>query len=445
FGLKRKNKSLKGIIEKIPISNPNIDVVPEISSLLKEIRATRNYNPTQEKLKELIKNKKNELLEFLSESNVVWEQVKSKEFFKPEYNFVYDFTVENSHNFIANGIIVHNTASAVKDDFGEGGWTLKAGALVLASGGLANIDEFDKMDKEDRSAMHEAMEQQMVSIAKAGIVTRFKTETSILAAANPKFSRFDPYEPFIKQIDLPSTLISRFDLFFMIRDVLDKVKDEEITASILKTHKAGEMMLQKGKRGKKETDEMEELKKLITPAIDTELLKKYISFARQKISPVLSAEAIKTLTDFYLGLREMGKKEGSYAATHRQLEGLVRLSEASARVRLSDTIEKSDAEKAVKLLKNSLQDVVTDPETGRIDMDIINIGTTHSKLTALRNVLNIVRQKSKEQDLVPIIEVIEEAKTLGLEKERVNEIISELKRKGELYEKKHGFISPVEK
>ncbi len=337
------------------------------------------------------------------------------------------------------------TASAVKDDFGEGGWTLKAGALVLASGGLSCIDEFDKMDKEDRSAMHEAMEQQMVSIAKAGIVTRFRTETSILAAANPKLSRFDPYEPFIKQIDLPSTLISRFDLFFMIRDVLDKVKDEEITSSILKTHKAGEMMLQEGKKGKKESKEMQELKKLITPLVDNELLKKYISYARQKISPVLSDDAIKTLSEFYLNLREMGKKEGSYAATHRQLEGLVRLSEASARVRLSDTVEKSDAEKAIKLLKNSLQDVVTDPETGRIDMDIINIGTTHSKLTAIRNVLNIIRQKSKEQDLVPIIEVIEEAKSIGLEKDKVNEIISELKRKGELYEKKHGFISPVEK
>ncbi|MFH1663790.1 MAG: minichromosome maintenance protein MCM [archaeon] len=336
------------------------------------------------------------------------------------------------------------TASAVKDDFGEGGWTLKAGALVLASGGLANIDEFDKMERDDRSAMHEAMEQQMVSVAKAGIVTRFKTETSILAAANPKFSRFDPYEPFIKQIDLPSTLISRFDLFFMIRDVLDRVKDEEITASILKTHKAGEMILQGKRTGRKDSKEMQELKALITPLIETWLMKKYISFARQKISPVLSDDAIKALSEFYLNLREMGKKEGSYAATHRQLEGLIRLSEASARVRLSDSVDKADAERAIRLLKNSLQDVVTDPETGRIDMDIINIGTTHSKMTAMRNVLNIIRQKAKEQDLVPIIEVIEEAKILGLEKDKVNEIISDLKRKGEIYEKKHGFISPVE-
>ncbi|MEK6821322.1 MAG: minichromosome maintenance protein MCM, partial [archaeon] len=130
------------------------------------------------------------------------------------------------------------TASAVKDDFGEGGWTLKAGALVLASGGMVMVDEFDKMEAEDRSAMHEAMEQGQVSVAKAGMVTRFKTDTSVLAAANPKLSRFDTYKPFFEQIDLPASLISRFDLFFMIRDTLDRGRDETIAAHILATHRA---------------------------------------------------------------------------------------------------------------------------------------------------------------------------------------------------------------
>ncbi|MBI5553216.1 MAG: minichromosome maintenance protein MCM, partial [Candidatus Diapherotrites archaeon] len=166
------------------------------------------------------------------------------------------------------------TASAVKDEFGEGQWTLKAGALVLASGGAAFIDEFDKMDTEDRSAMHEAMEQGMISVAKAGMVTRFKTDTSILAAANPKYSRFDPYQPFIEQINLPPTLISRFDLFFMLRDVLDHKKDEEISMHILQTHRAGELMLQKIKGKDKEAKELEKLKERITPKISGELLKK---------------------------------------------------------------------------------------------------------------------------------------------------------------------------
>jgi len=258
------------------------------------------------------------------------------------------------------------TATAVKDEFGEGGWTLKAGALVLASGGMAMVDEFDKMDPEDRSAMHESLEQQQISVAKAGIVTKFKTETSVLAAANPKYSRFDPYQPFIEQINLPPTLISRFDLFFMIRDVLDKTQDIEIAGFILKSHKAGEMMLQRKKHGIGKIDkELDALTEMITPKIKGELLKKYISYARQNIFPILSNEGMTNISDFYVHLRDQGRKEGTYAATHRQLEGLIRLSEASARVRLSDTIEKQDVDRAIRLVRTSLEDMVTDPETGK--------------------------------------------------------------------------------
>ena len=114
------------------------------------------------------------------------------------------------------------TASAEKDELADGAWTLKAGALVLAGGGIACIDEFDKMEKEDRAAMHEAMEQQTISVAKAGIVARFKCNTAILAAANPKFSRFDTYKPLGEQFDIPPTLVSRFDLIFPIQDVVDR-------------------------------------------------------------------------------------------------------------------------------------------------------------------------------------------------------------------------------
>ncbi len=217
FNLERKKNALRQIISSISKANTNMDTIPEISSLLKECKTDWNYSsgrikPTQNKLKELIKNKNNKLLGLLSEADIKWEQVLSKENFKPAYEFVYDYSVKDSHNFIANGIFVHNTATAVKDEFGEGGWTLKAGALVLASGGSCMADELDKLDPEERSAMHEAMEQGMISVAKAGIVTRFKADTSILAASNPKFSRFDPYSPIIEQINLPLSLMSRFDL-----------------------------------------------------------------------------------------------------------------------------------------------------------------------------------------------------------------------------------------
>jgi len=336
------------------------------------------------------------------------------------------------------------TATAVKDEFGDGGWTLKAGALVLASGGMAMVDEFDKMDPEDRSAMHEALEQQQISVAKAGIVTKFKTETSVLAAANPKYSRFDPYQPFIEQVNLPPTLISRFDLFFMIRDVLDRTKDLEIATHILKSHKAGEMALQRAKRGIGTKDkELEELEQLITPKITNELLKKFISYARQNIFPIMSNEGMQAISDFYISLRDQGRKEGSFAATHRQLEGLIRLAEASARVRLSNDVEPRDVERSIRLVRSSLEDLVTDPETGKIDIDIITSGQTHTQLSNLKKILSMIKEKAKEMDKVPIEEVIAEGKTMGMDAEKIRDIISKLQKQGDVYHPGHGFVKPT--
>jgi len=336
------------------------------------------------------------------------------------------------------------TATAVKDEFGEGGWTLKAGALVLASGGIAMCDELDKMDNEERVALHEAMEQGTISVAKAGIVTRFKTDTSILSAANPKFSRFDPFQPFIEQISLPPTLISRFDLFFMIRDILDRTRDSEIAAHIMKTHHAGARLADAKRHNRKLTKtELEEIEATVMPAIPKELLKKYISFARQNVFPTLSKEAIKTISEFYVNLREQGREEGSYAATHRQLEGLIRLSEASARVRLSDIVEKRDADRSIRLLKSSLRDLVTDPETGKIDIDIITSGQTHSQVEAMRKVLGIICAKDEEMDLVPEKDIIDEAESGGMDRNKAKDMIKKLERKGEIYRPKHGFIKPT--
>ena len=337
------------------------------------------------------------------------------------------------------------TCTAVKDEFGEGGWTLKAGALVLASGGIVMCDELDKMDAEERVALHESMEQGTISVAKAGIVTRFKTETSILAAANPKFSRFDPFQPFMEQLNLPATLISRFDLFFMIRDVLDRTLDSEIAAHILKTHQAGSKLSYAKRHGRKlKKGELKEIEEIVMPAIQKELLKKYISYARQNIFPTLTKEAIQTISDFYVDLRERGREEGSYAATHRQLEGMIRLAEASARVRLCDTVEKQDAERAIRLLKNSLRDVVTDPETGKIDIDIITTGQTHSQVEVMRKVLGLLREKDKEMDLVPLKEVLDEAESLGIERGKAEDIVRKLERKGEIYRPRHGYVKPTE-
>ena len=405
FITKRKSEALRKFVLNAKKENTNTDVVPGISEELKKARKSLGLsqfkmgvprttyqhlergdrNPSRETLQKIALG----LLEKMEKQNsydagvqesvlnihkqafsdLFWDRIETIRKI-PNEEWIYDVEAEQFHNFISNGIISHNSAilratdsiapksiyvagkttsgagisaSAVKDEFGEGGWTLKAGALVLASGGMAMVDEFDKMETEDRSAMHEALEQQRISVAKAGIVATFKTETSVLAAANPKYSRFDPYTPFIEQINLPPTLISRFDLFFMIKDVLDRTKDAEIAGHILKSHKAGEMMLQREKKGiNSKNQELEEIKELITPKISGDMLKKYISYARQNIFPILSNEAMSEIQEFYITLRDQGRKEGAYAATHRQLEGLIRLSEASARVRLCDVVERPD-------------------------------------------------------------------------------------------------------
>ena len=157
------------------------------------------------------------------------------------------------------------TASVVKDEFLKG-WALEAGALVLANNGIACIDELDKMSKEDTSAMHEALEQQTVTISKANIQATLKSATTVLAAANPKFGRFDPYEIISKQIDLPSTLINRFDLIFPIKDMPSEEGDSQLAQFILELHQ-------------------DVNKKTEFDTIDTDLMKKYISYARQTCRP----------------------------------------------------------------------------------------------------------------------------------------------------------------
>lgn len=365
----------------------------------------RNNSKSKEQLIEIIKIaarqkyenifRQIQSLERIINSDLKFLKIKKVEKIKnTDSAWVYDVTVEPTHTFVSCGLVLHNT----------------------------------------------------ISVAKAGIVTKFKSETSILAAANPKYSRFDLYRPFIEQIDLPASLISRFDLFFMIRDVLDRTKDSEIAMHILKTHRAGEMMLQRAKKGLgADTEELTQMKEQITPKISGELLKKYISYARQNIFPVLTETSQKELSEFYVGLRDQGRKEGAYSATHRQLEGLIRLSEASARVRLSDVVERQDVERSIRLVKTSLQDLVTDPETGKIDIDIITSGQTHTMLTNLKKILGIVREKAQELDMVPIEEIISEGKAQGIEADKVRDLLNKLQEKGDVYTPRHGFYKPTAK
>ena len=238
------------------------------------------------------------------------------------------------------------TAAAVRDEFGEGRWSLEAGTLVLASGGIACIDEIDKMSEEDRSAMHEAMEQQTISIAKAGINAQLKSKCSVLAAANPRRSRFDMAMPLPPQVNMPVSLLSRFDVFFIITDAPDPDRDKLLADRILESHRAGEALTPG------QVPEEETTRNLEGP-IDTRLLRLYISYAR-RLRPIMSHQAQTRIKEYYTRLRSvyhnLDDQDKTMPITPRQLESIIRLAEANAKMYLSETVDVRHAESAIELM-----------------------------------------------------------------------------------------------
>ncbi|MFQ5800689.1 MAG: minichromosome maintenance protein MCM [Candidatus Hydrothermarchaeales archaeon] len=301
------------------------------------------------------------------------------------------------------------TATAVKDEFGDGGWSLEAGALVLADRGIACIDEFDLMTNEDRSAMHEAMEQQTISIAKAGMLAQFSARTAILAAANPKFGRFDQYRPISEQINLPPTIISRFDLIFTVRDVIDDTRmiAKHILDSVISPAK-------------------------VSPPISPEFLRTYIAYARQHCFPTLTEEARKELEEYYIARRE-ASRDAAMPLTARQLWAVIRIARASARVRLSDVATVEDARNAIRLLDVSLQDVGMDLEAGTVDIDKIMTGVTKTQRDKIQIILGIIRELQKEYDNAKKSEITEMAEKKGIDKANVERLLELLVRDGEIY------------
>jgi replicative DNA helicase Mcm len=317
------------------------------------------------------------------------------------------------------------TAAVVKDEFLKG-WSLEAGALVLANRGLCCIDELDKMSTEDRSAMHEALEGQTVTISKANIQATLRAETTVLAAANPKFGRFDPYETIPKQIDLPPTLINRFDLIFAIRDMPNLEKDNEMVSFILNLHQ------------NPKTEEGE---------IASPLLRKYLAYARLRIHPKLTEGAVEEIKEYYLKMRLSGSVGGEIKTipiSARQLEALVRLSEASAKTRLGEKVTRKDARRAIDLVDYCLKQFGLDTETGLVDIDRISTGISSSERTKIISIREIISElESTLGKNIPIEDILREAAAKGMQEDKVEEAIEKLKRSGDIFEPRRGFISKI--
>jgi len=331
------------------------------------------------------------------------------------------------------------TAAAVKDNFGGGGWTLEAGALVLADMGVCGVDEMDKMDKDDRSSLHEAMEQQTISIAKAGICTTMKTRCSLLGAANPKYGRFDEFTPIGEQINMPPSLLSRFDVIFVLTDKPEKTYDHFLSNHILKAHQIGEKLLQNEHSGIDEDLDISS----VSPPISKELFIKSIAHAKRSIFPVLTPEAFEILQAFYERVRGLSTGDKPVPITARSLEALVRLSESVARSRLSKKIEKSDAERTIRLVDISLRQVAYDPNTGIFDIDGIATGTTREKRDIIRSLKEVIKAYSDSGSYPDEEKVVQTMKSRGFPEDKSRETIKKLKKDNELSEPKHGLLKVV--
>ncbi len=265
-----------------------------------------------------------------------------------------------------------------------------------------------------------------VTISKANIQATLRAETTVLAAGNPKLGRFDPYTPIPQQIDISPALLSRFDVIFVIRDLPNKTQDEAIASHVLEEHQ----------------------QKVVRDIIPPNLLRKYIAYARQKIKPALTNEAVEEIKEFYVKLRNQSSHISDSVIkpipiTARQLEGIIRLSEANAKLHLKEKVTKEDAQKAIELLKTSLQQVGYDEETQAFDIDRMTTGITSSK----RGKIILVKETLSELEtklgkLIPIDE-LEKALQEKLSKDELEEALTQLSKSGDIFKPKKGYIEKM--
>jgi len=380
-------QKIEGILEEMALSREinvkhakRLFTVEELSGELNVPHSKIRHKPMNNTAKmpsipdKFLKAKEElEIIKRYTYGNVRFIKVKKVEMIEnTDSEWVYDITVEPHHLFVSHGLVLHNT----------------------------------------------------ISIAKAGIMATLNSRCSVLAAANPKFGRFDTYKSIAEQIDLPSTILSRFDLIFVIEDKPHEEKDRELARHILKTHKEDELPIE----------------------IEPELLRKYIAYARKNVNPKLTDEAMKVLEEFYVSMRSSATDEDSpVPITVRQLEAIIRLAEASARVKLKDKVEAEDAKRAIRLAKSCLKQVGYDPETGKIDIDKVEGRTPKSERDKFNILIELIKELEEEYGGKAPTNILksEMLDRYNISEEKVEELLRFLQEKGVIFEPNRGYVKIV--
>lgn len=316
------------------------------------------------------------------------------------------------------------TAAAVSDDFGDAQWSLEAGAMAKAHKGVACLDEIDKINEEAVSSLHDALESQRINVNKAGINTTLPAQTAVLAAGNPKHGRFDEFESSAEQVDISPTLLSRFDLLFILKDEPDEDKDTTIADHIVGYRQQGIAA---------ETHDADE--EAFEVPVEEDVIRAWIAHAKRTVKPRITDDDVKErLVDAFTDLRQANDDNGPVPVTFRKLEGIQRMAEASACVRLSETVEMEDVNRACELVGESMRQVGVDPETGEFDADVVETGKSQTQQDRIHLVENIIREAHDEGTHgAPIDIITERAVAKGVAESKIEHTIQKLKNQATIY------------
>lgn len=311
----------------------------------------------------------------------------------------------------------------------------RAGAAVLAGrGGVLNIEEMDKLGMEEQAALHDIMEEQQANRSTAAGTVTFQTECSVVATANPTAGRFNRHDTVAAQTKIKPSLMSRFDLIFVVRDEPDREKDRAVISKINRSNHASQLLANRSPLN----DDFDD----IAPQIDPMIIRKYVAYARQ-VSPILSEDAAKAMEDFYVAVRNDGRDQDSAVPTTARVgEAVNRLAESSARIRLDKTITIDDADRAIKMVRASLEAAGLDPSTGKLDADTIEIGITKTSRDRTQKILEIIDtfvSDPRNKGMAPALNIVSLAERSGIPERDTLQILERLKRNADIFEPRPGI------